>query len=351
MMRHLFTKMNRRFAEKTKVSIRQALKLAMEEEMERDPAVFLIGEEVAQYQGAYKISAGMLQKFGPERVVDTPITEAGFTGLAVGASLNGTKPIVEFMTWNFALQAIDHIVNSCAKIRYMSGGDLYGQIVFRGLNGPAASVGAQHSQCFAAWYSNIPGLKVVSPYDAYDCKMLLKASIRDNAPVVFLENELMYSREFEVDQDFFDPEKIEPIGKAKIMRQGTDCTVISFSRMVGECVEAANQLAEEGISVEVINLRTIRPLDRETIIKSAIKTGRVVAVEDGYPQSGVTAEIISTIVESPAFDYLDAPPERVTAWDIPLAYAKTLESATVPQIENIVKAVKKTLIGTAKNRQ
>jgi pyruvate dehydrogenase E1 component beta subunit len=350
-MHRLIRSIRKGFAEKPKVSVRQALKLAMEEEMERNPNVILIGEEVAVYQGAYKISAGMLQKFGPERVIDTPITEAGFTGISVGASLNGVVPIVEFMTWNFALQAIDHIVNSCAKIRYMSGGDIHGAIVFRGLNGPAASVGAQHSQCFAAWYSNIPGLKVVSPFDSNDCKMLLKAAIREKGPVVFLENELMYSKEFEVDEEFYDVNAIQEIGKAKIMREGTDCTLISFSRMVGECLEAAEQLEKEGISVEVINLRTIRPLDRETIIKSVIKTGRAVAVEDGYPQSGVTAEILSTIIESPAFDYLDAPPERITAWDIPLAYAKTLESATIPQVENIIKGVRKTLIGTNKTRQ
>lgn len=348
MLRLFRSSLKRGFAETSKVSIRQALRMAMEEEMDRNPNVILIGEEVAVYQGAYKISAGMLQKFGPDRVVDTPITEAGFTGLAVGASLNGVIPIVEFMTMNFALQAIDHIVNSSAKIRYMSGGDIHGSIVFRGLNGPAASVGAQHSQCFAAWYSNIPGLKVISPFDSYDCKQLLKAAIRETGPVVFLENELMYSREFEVGPDFFDPEVVAPVGKARVMQEGSDCTVVSFSRMVGECMLAAQELAKEGISVEVINLRTIKPLDRETVIRSVIKTGRLVAVEDGYPQSGVTAEVVSTVIESPAWDFLDAPPERVTAWDIPLAYAKTLESATLPQVENIIKAIKKTLAGTSK---
>jgi len=335
----------RNFADKQKVTVRKALRMAMEEEMERDKNVILIGEEVGQYKGAYKISEGMLEKFGPERIIDTPITEAGFTGLAVGASLNGVVPIVEFMTWNFALQSIDHIVNSCAKIRYMSGGDLHGRIVFRGLNGPAASVAAQHSQCFAAWFSNIPGLNVVSPYDSFDCKTLLKASIRSNTPTVFLENELMYSREFEVEDNFNNPDLIEPIGKARIMREGTHVSVIAFSRMVGESLIAAEQLAKEGISVEVVNLRTIKPLDRDTIIKSVMKTGRVVAVEDGYPTSGVTAEILSIIMESPAFDYLDAPAQRVTAWDIPLPYGKVLETAALPQVENIKKAIRNTLVG------
>lgn len=333
------------FSGKQKISIRKSLRLAMEEEMERNPNVILIGEEVGQYKGAYKISEGMLEKFGSDRVIDTPITEAGFTGLAVGASLNGVVPIVEFMTWNFALQAIDHIVNSCAKIRYMSGGDIHGSIVFRGLNGPAASVAAQHSQCFAAWFSNVPGIHVVAPYDSYDCKTLLKSSIRSKTPVAFLENELMYSREFEVDEIFFDKEHLAPIGKARIMREGSHCTVVAFSRMVGESLLAAEVLEKEGISVEVINLRTIKPLDRESIIKSVMKTGRLVAVEDGYPTSGVTAEILSVIMESPAFDYLDAPAQRVTAWDVPLPYAKNLETAALPQVENIIKAIRNTLIG------
>lgn len=336
---------SRGFAEKQKISVRKALRLAMEEEMEADPNVILIGEEVGQYKGAYKISEGMLEKFGPKRIIDTPITEAGFTGLAVGASLNGVVPILEFMTWNFALQAIDHIVNSCAKIRYMSGGDIHGRIVFRGLNGPAASVAAQHSQCFAAWYSNVPGIHVVSPYDAYDCKTLLKSSIRSLTPVVFLENELMYSREFEVDEKFFDKNLVEPIGKARMMREGNHVTIVAFSRMVGECMLAAEELEKQGISCEVLNLRTIKPLDRESIIKSVMKTGRLVAVEDGYPTSGVTAEILSAVMESPAFDYLDAPAQRVTAWDIPLPYGKNLETAALPQVANIVKAVKNTLQG------
>ena len=334
------------FSEANKVSCRIALRQAIDEEMERNPDVFLMGEEVAVYQGAYKISASLYQKYGEKRVIDTPITEAGFTGLAVGASMNGLTPIVEFMTWNFALQSIDHIINSCAKTRYMSGGDISGSIVFRGLNGPAAYVGAQHSQCFAAWYSNVPGLRVVSPYDAYDCKRLLKASIREKNPVVFLENELMYSKEFEVGEDFADKDIIDPIGKAKIMRAGKDCTVVSFSRMVGECLLAAEILEKQGISVEVINLRTIKPIDRNTIIESVKKTGRLVAVEDGWPQSGVTAEVISIVTESEAFDYLDAHPERVSSWDIPLPYAKSLEVLSTPHPEHIVASVLKTLQGT-----
>lgn len=345
MLANRLARLARRFAEKKQVSVREALRMAMVEEMEANPNVILIGEEVGQYKGAYKISEGMLEKFGPKRVVDTPITEAGFTGLAVGASLNGVVPILEYMTWNFALQAIDHIVNSCAKVRYMSGGDIHGRIVFRGLNGPAASVAAQHSQCFAAWYSNVPGLVVLSPYDSYDCKTLLKSAIRSPTPVVFLENELMYSRKFEVEDSFFDPNLTQPIGKARIMREGKHVTIVAFSRMVGESVLAAEELAKEGIEAEVINLRSIKPLDREAIIKSVMKTGRLVAVEDGYPTSGVTAEILAAVMESPAFDYLDAPAQRVTGWDIPLPYAKNLETAALPQVANIVRAAKHTMEG------
>ena len=328
-----------------KITIRESLRLAMIEEMRRDPKVFLIGEEVAQYQGAYKISKGMLEEFGPDRVVDTPITEAGFTGLAVGASLMGLIPIVEFMTWNFALQGIDHIFNSCAKIRYMSGGDLGGGIVFRGLNGPAASVAAQHSQCFASSLSNVPGLIVISPYDCEDSKSLLKAAIRCKNPVAFLENELTYGHSFEVEPKFYDPEHVGTIGKARIMRQGHHITLIAFSRMVGLALEAAKQLEKANVSAEVINLCTIKPLDRKTIIDSVKKTGRVVVIEDGYPFSGVAAEIVSTIVESPAFDYLDAPPERVTAWDIPLPYGNPIEALCLPQVESILKGAKKILQG------
>lgn len=333
------------FSQKNIITIRDSLKLAMVEEMHRDKSVFLMGEEVGEYQGAYKISKGMIDIFGHKRVIDTPITEMGFTGLACGSAFMDTRPILEFMTWNFALQGICQIINSAAKTLYMSAGDIHCPIVFRGLNGPAASVAAQHSQCLASMLSNIPGLKVVAPYDAYDCKFLLKASIRDNNPVCFLENELMYSREFEVGEDFYDEENVYEIGKAKIMREGTDCTVVAFSRMVGEALKAADVLEKEGVSVEVINLRTIRPLDRESIINSVKKTNRLVTIEDGYPTCGIGAEIISCVMESPAFDFLDAPARRVTSWDIPLPYAKQMEQATLPQVDNIVRAVRGTLEG------
>ena len=307
------------------MSIREALKIAMVEEMEKDERVFLMGEEVGSYQGAYKVSKGMLDIFGPERVIDTPITENGFTGMGCGAANVGLKPIIEFMTWNFALQSMSHILNSAAKTHYMSGGDVTTPVVFRGLNGPAASVAAQHSQCFASWLSNIPGLIVISPYDAYDCKGLLKAAIRNENPVCFLENEIMYSREFEVGEDFWDKDFVLEIGKAKVEKKGKDCTIVSFSRMVGESLKAAKELENEGVNVEVINLRTIKPMDRKTIIDSVKKTNRLVTVEDGYPSHGVGAEICAMIMETQAFDYLDAPVERVTAWDVPLGYAKELE--------------------------
>jgi pyruvate dehydrogenase E1 component beta subunit len=329
----------------TVINCRDAIRQAMVEEMKRDSNVFLIGEEVGQYHGAYKVSKGMIDLFGPERVVDTPITENGFTGLAIGASNMGLRPICEFMTWNFALQSISHISNSCAKTFYMSAGEISSPIVFRGLNGPAASVAAQHSQCLASLLSNIPGLIVLAPYDADDCKGLLKSAIRDNNPVCFLENELMYSKEFTVGPDFWSEEFLIPIGQAKVETQGKHVTIVSYSRMVGECIKAAEELKKQGIEAEVINLRSIKPLDRKTIIESVKKTGRLVTVEDDYPQSGVGAEIVSTIMESPAFNWLDAPVERVTAWDVPLAYAKNLETATLPQVENIIKAVKNTLKG------
>lgn len=327
------------------VTIREALKQAMSEEMRRDKRVFLIGEEVGQFQGAYKVSKGMLEEFGPERVVDTPISEIGFTGIASGASMKGLIPIVEFMTWNFALQATDHIYNSSAKTRYMSGGRVGGGIVFRGLNGPGASVGAQHSQCFASALSNVPGLIVISPYDAYDMKFLLKAAIRCGNPVAFLENEFTYGYKFDVGEDFYDTEKIFPIGKARVMREGRHVTITAFSRMVSVALKAAEELAKEGIETEVINLCTIKPLDRETIIKSVMKTGRLVTVEDGYPFSGVGSEIVATIMESPAFDYLENPVERITAWDIPLPYGAPIEEMTLPQVHNIVKGVHKVLQG------
>lgn len=283
------------------MSVREAINTAMDEEIARDPSVFLIGEEVAVYDGAYKVSKGLYKKFGGDRIVDTPITEHGFTGLAVGAAFMGLKPIVEFMTMNFALQAIDHIINSAGKGRYMSGGDLQCPIVFRGLNGPAAAVAAQHSQCFAALYANIPGLKVVSCYDVEDARGLLKASIRDPDPVIFLENELMYSETFNTEPNVLDMEFTLPIDKAKIMKEGTDVTIVSFSRMVGLCLEAAEELEKEGISCEVINLRSLKPLDRPAIYHSVCKTHRLVSVEDGYPQHGIGAEISAMAMESNPF--------------------------------------------------
>ena len=321
------------------MTVREALNSAMNDEIKRDPKVFLIGEEVAQYNGAYKVSKGLWKEHGDKRVWDTPITEMGFTGLAVGASLYGLKPIVEFMTWNFAMQAVDHIVNSCAKTRYMSGGRLHGKVVFRGLNGPAAAVAAQHSQCFAAWYGNVPGLKVLSPYDSQEARGLLKAAIRDPDPVVFLENEMMYGREFEVEESALSPDYVLPLGKAKIMRAGSDVTIVCFSRMVGISLDAAELLAKQGLQAEVINLRSIRPLDRATIIESVKKTNRLITVEDGWPQHGVGSEICAAVMESEAFDYLDAPVERVTGADIPMPYSVKLEEIATPRAENVVNAV------------
>ncbi|MFT8803458.1 MAG: pyruvate dehydrogenase complex E1 component subunit beta, partial [Gluconobacter cerinus] len=299
--------------------------------------VFLMGEEVAQYQGAYKISQGLLDEFGEKRVIDMPITEHGFTGMAVGAALTGLKPIVEFMTMNFSLQAIDHIINSAAKTLYMSGGQMGCPIVFRGPNGAAARVGAQHSQCFASWYAHIPGLKVVAPWSAADAKGLLRAAIRDPNPVVVLENEILYGQKFPcpTDEDF-----ILPIGKAKIEREGKDVTLVAFSIMVGVALDAAAKLAEEGIEAEVINLRTLRPLDTETIIKSVKKTSRIVSVEEGWPVAGIGAEICTVAVEQ-AFDWLDAPPARVCGLDLPLPYASNLEKLALPKPEWVVEAVRK----------
>lgn len=317
-------------------TLRESLRDAMAEEMRRDEKVFLMGEEVAQYQGAYKVSQGLLDEFGADRVIDTPITEIGFTGLATGASFAGLKPIVEFMTFNFSMQAIDHIINSAAKTLYMSGGQMGSSIVFRGANGAASRVGAQHSQCFAAWYSQVPGLKVVSPWSGADAKGLLKAAIRDPNPVVFLENELLYGTTFDVpESDDF----VIPIGKAKIERAGTDVTITAFSRMVGLALEAAELLAAEGISAEVINLRTIRPLDTQTIVNSVKKTNRIVNVEEGWPQSGIGSEICAVVMEQ-AFDYLDAPVVRVHGEDVPMPYAANLEALTLPTPEKIVAAAK-----------
>lgn len=338
----------RKFANNPKtVAFREGLRMAMIEEMKRDPKVFLIGEEVGQYNGAYKVSKGMLDMFGPDRVIDTPITETGFTGIAIGASNVGLRPICEYMNMDFALQSLSQIVNSSAKNLYVTAGDIRSPIVFRGLNGPGVAVSAQHSQCLAAMFTNIPGLIVLSPYSAYDCKGLLKSAIRSENPVVFLENEIMYGREFEVGDDFYDENFIIPIGLAKVEKPGKHVTITSFSRMVGECLKAADELAKEGIEAEVINLRSLKPLDRKTIIESVKKTGRLVTVEDGSPQSGIGAEVINSVIESPAFDYLDAPPQRVTAWDIPIPYASEMEAATLPQVHNIVKAVKHTMKGAS----
>jgi len=298
--KNLFNKISfSQFCDKpTELTIRDVIKMAIEEEMDRDKNVFLMGEEVAQYQGAYKASKGLLQKFGPGRVIDTPIAEMGFAGIGAGAAMAGCKPIIEFMTFNFAMQAIDHVINSAAKINYMSAGDITCPIVFRGPNGPAAGVAAQHSQDYSAWYSSVPGLKVVSPYSLEDYKGLLKSAIRDPNPVVFLENELMYGRSFPADPKFMDKEYLVPLGKAKIEKEGTDVSIITFSRMVGECLEVAKQLESEGISAEVVNLRTLRPLDRTTIINSIKKTHRVVTVEEGWPQCSIGSEICALIMES-----------------------------------------------------
>jgi pyruvate dehydrogenase E1 component beta subunit len=316
------------------ITVREALRDAMALEMRRDKDVFLMGEEVAQYQGAYKISQGLLDEFGPKRVIDTPITEHGFTGMAVGAAFTGLKPIVEFMTFNFSMQAIDQIVNSAAKTRYMSGGQLGCPIVFRGPNGAAARVAAQHSQCYASWYAHIPGLKVVAPWSAADAKGLLRAAIRDPNPIVFLENEILYGQTFDCPTD---EEFILPIGKAKVEREGTDVTIVAFSIMVGLAMQAAEALAEQGISAEVINLRSLRPLDTETIVRSVKKTNRLITVEEGWPFAGIGAEVAMQILEN-AFDHLDAPPVRIHGLDIPMPYAANLEKLALPRVEQVVEA-------------
>ena len=323
-------------AKMLRTTVRDALRDAMAEEMRRDDKVFLIGEEVAQYQGAYKVSRELLQEFGEKRVVDTPITEYGFAQLGVGAAFAGLKPIVEFMTFNFAMQAIDAIINSAAKTLYMSGGQIRSSVVFRGPNGAAARVGAQHSQDYSAWYGSVPGLKVLAPYDAADAKGLLKAAIRDPNPVVFLENEMLYGLEFDVPEgdDF-----VLPIGKAKVRREGADVTITAISRMVGLALEAAEQLAGEGIEAEVIDLRSLRPLDHETVVESVRKTNRLVAVEEGWQPFGVASEVCQRVTEH-AFDHLDAPPTRVSGEDVPMPYAANLEALALPSVEKIVKAVK-----------
>ena len=317
-------------------TVREALRDAMAEEMRRDDQVFLIGEEVAQYQGAYKVSQGLLEEFSDRRVIDTPITEHGFTGVSVGAAFMGLRPIVEFMTFNFAMQAMDHLINSAAKTLYMSGGQMGCPIVFRGPNGAASRVAAQHSQCYASWYAHCPGLKVVSPYTAADAKGLLKSAIRDPNPVFVLENELLYGNSFEVP---ISDEWIVPIGKAKVVREGTDVTLVTFSIMVSKAMEAAEILAIEGINAEVIDLRSIRPLDTETIVKSVQKTNRIVSCEEGWPYSGIGSELAAVMMEA-AFDWLDAPLARVCAKDVPLPYAANLEKMALPQATDIVETVK-----------
>ncbi len=318
------------------LTVREALRDAMAEEMRRDETVFLMGEEVAQYQGAYKVSQGLLDEFGPKRVVDTPITEHGFAGLGIGAAFGGLRPIVEFMTFNFSMQAIDQIVNSAAKTRYMSGGQMGCPIVFRGPNGAAARVAAQHSQCYASWYAHCPGLKVVAPYSAADAKGLLKAAVRDPNPVIVLENEILYGRSFETPVD---PDFVIPIGTARIERPGNQVTIAAFSIMVGVALEAAELLAADGIEAEVINLRSLRPLDTTTIVESVKKTNRLVSVEEGWPAAGIGAEIAALMMEH-AFDYLDAPVVRVTGADVPMPYAANLEKLALPQPEGIAAAAK-----------
>lgn len=331
------------------MTVRDALNSAMKEEIERDPTVFLLGEEVAQYDGAYKVSKGLWKLMGDKRVIDTPITEMGFAGLAVGAAMAGLRPICEFMTFNFSMQAIDHVINSAAKTYYMSAGDVKVPIVFRGPNGAAAGVAAQHSQDFASWYSHCPGLKVVSPWNSEDARGLLKAAIRDNDPVVCLENEMMYGVSFEISAECESKDFLIPIGKAKIEQAGSHLTLISYGKFVGLCMEAAAELAaKDGIQCEVINLRTLRPLDEETVVKSVMKTHHVVTVESCWPQCGMGAEIAARIMESPAFDYLDAPLTRMTGADVPMPYAQALEAAGLPQVADIVRVVRRTLNRAAK---
>merc|ERR1711953_408903 len=325
------------------LTVRDALNSAIDEELEKDERVFVMGEEVAQYDGAYKVTRGLWKKYGDKRVIDTPITEMGFAGLAVGAAMNGLRPICEFMTFNFSMQAIDQVINSAAKTFYMSGGTVNIPIVFRGPNGCAAGVAAQHSQCFAAWYGHCPGLKVISPYDAEDCKGLLKAAVRDPDPVVFLENELVYGTTFDIEDKVLEDDFVLPIGKAKVMREGKDITLVSHSIGVGFCMGAAELLAKEGISVEVVNLRSIRPLDMDTVNKSVMKTNHLITVEGGFPMFGVGAEVCAQVIEGPAFHYLDAPVIRVAGADVPMPYAKSLEILATPQADTVVKAVKRVL--------
>ncbi|WP_422013907.1 pyruvate dehydrogenase complex E1 component subunit beta [Reyranella sp.] len=318
------------------MTVREALREAMAAEMRADESVFLMGEEVAQYQGAYKVSQGLLDEFGAKRVIDTPITEHGFAGLGVGAAFGGLKPIVEFMTFNFAMQAIDQIINSAAKTHYMSGGQMTCPIVFRGPNGAASRVAAQHSQCYASWYAHVPGLRVLAPWSAADAKGLLRAAIRDPNPVIFLENEILYGQSFDVPED---PDFVLPIGKAKIERAGKDVTIVAFSIMVGKALQAAEELAKIGIDAEVINLRSLRPFDTETIVESVKKTNRLVSCEEGWPFAGIGSELSALMMEH-AFDYLDAPVKRVAGLDVPLPYAANLEKMALPQSSHIVEAAR-----------
>jgi len=331
----------RKFATEPKqMTIRDVINVALDEELARDEKVFIMGEEVALYNGAYKVTKGLHEKYGDKRLIDTPITEMGFAGIGVGAAVGGTRPVIEFMTMNFALQAIDHIVNSAAKLLYMSGGQINVPIVFRGPNGPPTSVGAQHSQCFAACYGSIPGLKVVAPWSADDHKGLTKSAIRDDNPVVILENEILYNESQTLSVEAQSPDFLIPIGLAKVEREGSDVTLVSFSRQVGNCLKAAELLKVEGINAEVINLRTIRPLDVSTIISSVRKTTRCVTVEEGWSSYGVGAEIIALINEH-AFGVLDAPVERITGADVPMPYSKELEDMAMVQVANIVNATKR----------
>lgn len=318
------------------ITVRDALRDAMAEEMRRDESVFLMGEEVAEYNGAYKISQGLLDEFGAKRVVDTPISEMGFAGIATGAAFMGLRPIVEFMTFNFSMQALDQIINSAAKTNYMSGGQVTCPIVFRGPNGAASRVAAQHSQCYASWYAHVPGLKVVSPYSAADAKGLLKSAIRDGNPVIFLENELLYGQSFDVPDE---EDYTVPIGKAAVLREGTDVTITAFSICVSYALEAAKQLEEMGISAEVIDLRTIRPLDVETIVESVKKTNKLVSIEEGWPFAGIGSELASQMMEK-AFDWLDAPVVRVCGEDVPMPYAANLEKLALPNAAKVVEAVR-----------
>ena len=328
---------------KNTITVREALRDAMAEEMRLDQNIFVMGEEVAEYQGAYKVTQGLLEEFGEKRVIDTPITEQGFAGLGVGAAFGGLKPIIEFMTFNFSMQAIDQIINSAAKTLYMSGGQMGCPIVFRGPNGAASRVAAQHSQCFASWYAHCPGLKVVSPWSASDAKGLLKSSIRDPNPVIFLENELLYGEKFEVNEI----DDLVPLGKANILREGNDITIVAFSIMVGKALEAAETLSNKNISCEVIDLRTIKPLDIDLIINSIKKTNNLVVCEEGFPFAGISSEIISQVQEL-AFDWLDSPIKRITGLDVPLPYAENLEKLALPQGNDIVEGVISTLNRSAK---